>query len=336
MPAGARACTPHVPAALNVLTPSSRPPRPPTIYIRMTPLVELAADRHKVDHRGSVATRVIRSNRTQVWQSTLVVLFAITASAASTSLIIYSRPLSILHSGGSSELTDKTGAVVQTGMFLGHVQVVDLPTSGDFNQYERLKSVVIQQEITTTDPAEAPAEAVFRSLKIDSWAWQNKTRMTLTGTDGTIILIDNGSVEIAHVPSGTVGFDAATGTKWVVGDAAQYVNTSIVEAKCAAANCPPAHCGGLLTTDIVREVTCHGASVWLWPLGVHLNPPPSAGRRLQSRGTGCVAAAKKGNSACQDSWTCSCTACACGYSTFKTCTGANEAAFNTCLGAAYA
>ena len=97
--------------------------------------------------------------------------------------------------------------------------------------------------------------------------------MTFTGTDGTVILIDNGSIQIAHAPSGMVGFDDS-GNKWVAGNTAAHVDTSSVEAKCAAANCPLVQCGAKLTTTFVREIDCRGISLWAWPQGVHLATVP--------------------------------------------------------------
>ena len=89
---------------------------------------------------------------------------------------MYSRPLGVTHSSGSAELTDNNGMVVQTGSALGHVALLDLPSSGDFEKYDRIQSITIMNEITITNRTEVAEEPVFRSIKIDSWAWHNKTR----------------------------------------------------------------------------------------------------------------------------------------------------------------
>lgn len=227
---------------------------------------------HSMAPRLSVATRVIRANRKIIGQATLAVVFAILLSVVTTVTIIFSRPFTISQIEGAAELTSPAGAVVQTGRALTTISLADLPDSADFHEYDRLTSVTIPKEVPFV------GEKVFQSVKISSWAWQNTTRMTLTGTDGTIILIDNGSVKIAHAPSGTVGFDA--GVKWSVGYNASFIDTSIVESTCASFGCPLDKCGATMTSTFVREISCNSVPLWAWPQGVHLAPPPTGRRHL--------------------------------------------------------
>ena len=56
------------------------------------------ADSIKImDNRGSVATRVIASNKTTALTSTLVVIAAILAAFASSVAVIYTRPTHVMH-----------------------------------------------------------------------------------------------------------------------------------------------------------------------------------------------------------------------------------------------
>ena len=59
-----------------------------------------------------------------------------------------------------------------------------------------------------------------------------------------------------------------------------------VETTCASFNCPLAKCGATTTSSFVREVTCSGVSLWAWPQGVHLAPPPADRRQLGECGDG--------------------------------------------------
>jgi hypothetical protein len=222
--------------------------------------------------KQSVASRVIRNQNRSTFVSTGVVLGALLCCVLTGCAIVASRPTRVAHVGYTTELTDQAGNVVQTGSFETSINLASLPTSGDFNAYNRMKSVLIPAPMTPLSSAGAT-----KSIAVAEWTWSSPTRMTLTGTDGTKVLLNNNRVAVSGAATGLVTFsqDAATGNLTVAksGDA-KYVDFSAAFGHCTQADCPFASCVATTTAIHLREVTCGGsATLWAWPQGVELSPP---------------------------------------------------------------
>lgn len=132
------------------------------------PHVQLS-DVGKADDRGSVATRVIRSNRNQVLQSTLVILFAVAASSASTACIIYTRPTHV----SDGALVDTSEKPVATAKAQEVVNLPDLPLLGmefDYHSVEKVTLTVFDFETN---------QSKIIGLRTVGFSWINDTDMDL-------------------------------------------------------------------------------------------------------------------------------------------------------------
>jgi len=167
------------------------------VQLEAGPLNELKAGSLKVDSQRfpvatrdsslSVATRVIRSQRTWVLQSTLVILLAIAASAASTCCIIWTRPTHV--SGGVLVDTNESPVATATAQIV--VSLPDLPQLGEEFDYHTVEKVTLKVADRETN------ETKIVGLRAVGYAWLNDTDMDLFLADEVTLHISQTNMVLA-------------------------------------------------------------------------------------------------------------------------------------------
>lgn len=137
------------------------------------------ADSIKImDNRGSVATRVIASNRTTALTSTLVVIAAILAAFASSVAVIYTRPTHVV----GSTLVDANDRPVATTRAMTSIDnITVLPHLGKDFDYLAVETISVQLDDDRV--------VGFRTIGYD---WLNETDMDLFLANGMTLHIHEG------------------------------------------------------------------------------------------------------------------------------------------------
>jgi len=244
---------------------------------------------------------------------TVVATFALFVS---TIVVVATRQIKVGMVDGMPELEDASGHVIRTGTINTQTDLAALPQSADFKQYDSYSKVEVTdlrtllEEInivngTVTYPDAWPV----RSFTVTSWHWESTTRMSVIGDDGSAVLIDNAAVQALSPPDGALYF--VDGTASLAGTYQSQNATLLTQAfaeHCAASHCPLTACVGSADGLHLSEVSCHGKSIWRFPSGVHLTPPPAEhGRQLSA----CTDSFKKCCGSKMDSCK-SCTSAVCG------------------------
>lgn len=178
-----------------------------------------------VDNRGSVATRVIASNKATSLTSTLVVVAAVIASAASAVAVIITRPTHL--SGSMLVATD--GNVVQTAVATTPVPLYLAPVI-PMEAISKVKAIDVEYAVGS------PLNAAVRAHLEVVEARQINTTFAefITGTPGRSIAMLNGEAFILdNAPGGLTGFLSASTTL----ELAAYGNMKTYEVCAADVSC---------------------------------------------------------------------------------------------------
>jgi len=264
----------------------------------------------KTDSRprfASTATRVIKANNRTGIVSTLTILIGMLMMIGMAVSIIYTRPIGTKinnESGGQQTLlVDSEGHVVETGRAMWNTSLVDLPAMANFDHFNRLRSVTVKDveafdmlHASQTNALLAGAtpnslelfSIPMRSVKIIGWTWISASWMSLSGADGTSILIADGNVEVRSPPDGYLSYAPGSGE---VFSTHPEVNLTEAEVLCEANGCPrggQGKCAARTSETLVTEILCDGSRVWQWPPksaaagGNYRQLQGSAGECLQS------------------------------------------------------
>ena len=193
--------------------------------------------------------------------------------------------------GDSIMIDTRTGDVVDTGLALRTVNLVSLVKEGDKSKLDHLKSIHLpaDEEMIRRRVAEVANNAslplsptdysghTMRTVSVEAWSWISSSRMEITATDGTRVLVSNENVQADGPADGHAAFDASLSQFWSTDTA---FDTASLAAKCDELRCPYSSCSASTFHASLFSVRCGGDTLWAWPTGVSLSPPSAGARRL--------------------------------------------------------
>jgi hypothetical protein len=191
-----------------------------------------------------------------------------------------------------AQLVDGNGKTVETGEAIEHADLLLLTQKGDLDQLNRLIYLNVpdvramkNQLLASggTPPTMSQPSIPIRKVIIDSFLYTNATsvrdaRLEIYGTDGSKLLVSDGSMAVKGPPDGYAAFDGA-GVGWAT-DATTNL-ASLVE-QCSKFNCPLPACATRTYLGANVEMTCGGSTMWAWPEGMDLPTRGSNQRGLDN------------------------------------------------------
>ena len=243
-----------------------------------------------VQHRMSVATRIIEAQRSTTLKSTAVVLLSMLFAGGAAISVIATRPIGTDSGRVGSTLVDSSGTTVETGLALHTESLVDMAQQGGSPRgravLDHLKSLHLPDHDTLNaqlvanraNMVAAPDSDVtpMRTVTVENWRWVNASWMSLSGTDGTMVLVSNGNVAVKGPPDGYAGFKTDL-TRFKTDD---RTDLAALEDNCNKHKCPLTHCSANTYHGRVMHLRCGSSTLWQWPTNVVLEEPQQHGRQL--------------------------------------------------------
>jgi len=117
----------------------------------------------------SIATRVIKANRTATGQSLIVVLLAVAISIITTCVVVYTRPTHVMGGANGALLVDSGNHPVATGAVKERMSLDAIARNGKAHDYNQIESVMVDVVNPETHQAEVLG---FRTI---GFHWYNTT-----------------------------------------------------------------------------------------------------------------------------------------------------------------